>query len=407
MNSWDQALEAGRLYRSTGNLAANLLRPHVFRAWERAHVEGANPRRPHADSLSPLDTERLCTRESKLIEAARPYMSALSGASGGERHAAMLSDARAIVLDVLGDERSVHGPERVPGPGTLLDEPACGANGLGTPLAEGGYVEIVGPEHFVEAFGLLTCQGIPLRHADGSVAGVLGIAVWRQETGQRLREILLCAAHGIEAELLQGRLKEDVRRVLAAHEPAGSALARLWRDLLETQATTRVGLGAAARELAGSRMIYARDLLELVSVSLQRFRRHAALWRELASEGAEAPRPVALHAAVHDIAELLEVEAAVHHVELVLHAIEPTVVVADPRALSRALFRCFLGAIEGARGGAVHVDVVRVPAGGELVLTQTPGLGAARAVPAPLRRAFSSRASAPDDVIVSSSTAQG
>lgn len=98
---------------------------------------GANPRLRRAEAPSAVDTERLLERQGKIIRAAQPYLRALSRAADGERHAAMLGNAGSIVLDVLGDDLGVQGPERVPGPGALLDERACGANWIGTPLAQG------------------------------------------------------------------------------------------------------------------------------------------------------------------------------------------------------------------------------------------------------------------------------
>jgi sigma-54 dependent transcriptional regulator, acetoin dehydrogenase operon transcriptional activator AcoR len=146
------AFRAHEQYVSIGKLSPALLREPVFRAWERSHLQGASALRAKAIQLEPLETERLLESKKEIILAAQPYLRALSKAAGSVPHAAMLGDAQAIVLDVKGDEQTVHGPVSVPGPGSLLDEGACGANGIGTPLAEGAYAELVGPEHFIGGF---------------------------------------------------------------------------------------------------------------------------------------------------------------------------------------------------------------------------------------------------------------
>lgn len=388
--SLQAALEAGRLYRSTGAITMTLLRPHVFRSWERSHLGGAEPRRPRAEALSADDVERLRERHDTLIRAAQPYLQALSRASGSERHAAMLGDARAVVLDVLGDEQTIHGPERVPGPGALLDEAACGANGIGTTLADGHYVEIVGPEHFIQGFHAFTCQGIPLRDGTGATAGVLSVSVRRPEVGLRLREIMLCAGHAIEMELLAARLEEDLQRVLVAQGSTAEALERLLGDVLQAQAAVRTRLELSAEQLSHSRLAHARELLALAARVLERFRRHAALWRGLALDEPAAPRPLALDVVVRELLEMLEVEATVCGVEIVLHEVEPIVVEADPHLLSRTLFRFLHGAIQAARGGAIQVELLRMPAGGELQIVLAPGTGTAREKPEPLRLVFGS-----------------
>jgi transcriptional regulator of acetoin/glycerol metabolism len=379
------ALEAARLYRSIGAIAPDLLRPEVFRSWERSHLGGADPSRPRADTLSPRDTERLCEQHAALIRAAHPYMQALSHASGGERHAAMLGDARAVVLDVLGDELTVHGPERVPGPGALLDEATGGTNGMGTAIAENTYVEVIGPEHFIDGLQRFTCLGIPLRDGTAATAGVLSVAVRRPGVARRLREIMLCAAHAIEMELLAARLEEDLRRVLMAQGPDTGAFERLLGDILQAQPAVRLRLEFAAEQLSRSRLTLACDLLALAARVLSRFQRHAALWRRLALDEPEASRPLDVDTMVRELVEMLEIEAAVREVEIVVHEVEPVTVEADPHDLSLALFRCLLGAIQAARGGAINVGLRRRPAGWELRVVPAPGPGAAPTSLRPLR----------------------
>lgn len=201
-----RTLAAWRAFVATGQIPRGELREHIDRAWRRAHAAGCRPDMPRAERLDPLETAQLLEREADLIAAARPYMSALSRAAGDARHAAMLADRDVVLLDVIGDEATVHDPD-FPCPGSRMSEPFAGSNGLGTPIAEGRYVELEGPEHFIEGFHAFTCQGTPLRGADGELAGVLSTSVRSTSASERLREIMLCAAHGIEAELLRRRLE--------------------------------------------------------------------------------------------------------------------------------------------------------------------------------------------------------
>lgn len=375
------AIEAGRVYRSNGAINAELLRPHVFRSWERSHLGGAEPRRPRAEGLSSIETERLQERHGRLIEAARPYMRALSVASGRERHAAMLGDPRAIVLDVVGDEQSMGGPERVPGPGALLEEGACGANGIGTPLVEGGYVELVGPEHFIEGFYPFTCQGIPLYDGTGALAGVLSVSVRSPNVGHRLRQIVFCSAHAIEMQLLAARLEEELCRALSLQGSGVEHLERLLGDILQGQQTVSLRVAMAADRFARQELTHARGLIELAAAALGRFQRQAALWRALALEAAAAPCALALDVALFEMVELLEVEATIGRAEVVLHEVEAVVVEADPNVLARTLFRGLFSAIRAARGGVVHIDLRRTRGGGELCLRAIPGAKVADEAP--------------------------
>jgi transcriptional regulator of acetoin/glycerol metabolism len=381
---WDAAREAGRLYRSTGALSDRLLRSDILHAWERCHELHIDPQKARAPVLEADDAARLIASHAPLLAAAEPYLRALSQASGAHSHAAVLGDTRAVVLAAVGDEHAMATGE-YPGPGVLMDEASAGVNGVGTPLVEGKYVEIVGPEHFIEGFCETTCQGIPLRDGTGAVVATLATSVRRREVSLRLREMLVCAAHGIEAELLHASLEARLARVLADPSPSHEVLERLHLDLTQKQASARMRVELASQQLGRGQTVSATDVLQLAQRALEGYRRQATFWRLLASpEGARSPRPVALDEAVRDLAILLEGEAASLECELLLREIEPATVVADPVAVRSALFRAFLAAIARARGGAVLVDVRRERGTGVASLSPQPGPGVVLGAAAPV-----------------------
>lgn len=347
--------EAWRKYVSTGALLQKALRDPIFRAWERCHDLGTSPQQPKAEQLSPDATDHLLHRRAELVDAARPYMAALSRAAGHERHAAMLGDEQGVVLDIVGDEETVHGPEPFPGPGALLAEEVSGANGIGTPLAGEEYVELVGPEHFIGGFHAFTCQGTPVHAPDGTIAGVISTSVRRVEASARLRDILICAARGIEAELLRGRLEEDVHRVVSS--PSTGALQRLRDDVLQPYTSARVRLETAARRAVQRGADGTLALLGEAQRAIDRFRRQASLWRELASDELGRPRPIALETLASDLSGLLQTEARIRGVELRAEVLDPVTVQADARELARMAFGDLLSAMDSAgAGGAVHLE---------------------------------------------------
>ncbi|PTL81682.1 phytochrome sensor protein [Vitiosangium sp. GDMCC 1.1324] len=344
-------------YVSTGIINGSLLREPVLRAWARAHELGVNPKAAKPERLSERDTERLLAQQQALITAAWPYMDVLFRAAGLERHAVMLSDAHAVVLSILGDEAIVHGREQAPGPGSLMSEEVCGPNGLGTALATSGYFEVVGPEHFIGVFHPFTCQGIPIWDAKGKVAGSLSAVVRRPEASSRLRDMLLCAAHGIEAELLLLQLKSDIREVMAA--PGDEQALRVLREEVDRlRESSREGLRVAARQATVSRFEYALRLLRLAEETVHDIRHRALVWRSLASLEEGLHRPVALTELVRALLGLLREEALHQRVELVLGEQEPVHVEADVLRLSRQLLHAALRALVLAGpGGVVRIDV--------------------------------------------------
>jgi transcriptional regulator of acetoin/glycerol metabolism len=380
----EAAHEAARLYRSIGALPERLLRPEIHRAWERAHALGVDPRLARAEALGPRDTALLVERHAPLVAAATPYLHALSRASGEHAHAAMLGDASGVVLACVGDEQTVGRGEH-PTPGTLLNDATTGANGVGTPLAEGRYVEVVGPEHFIEGYRDHACQGVPLHDGTGRVVGALGTSMRHPEASRRLREMLQCAARGIEAELLRASLEARLAGVLADPSPTHQVLERLYLDLVGEHASARMRLELASQQLRCGLTVSAADVLKLALRALNRYHREAAFWRALASpEKEQPPASFALDEATRDLAILLDGEAAAHHSEILLREIEPVTVHADPVALRSALLRSFLAALAQGRGGAVIVDVRRHRTQGEVSLSPQPGPDTLHYAPAPI-----------------------
>lgn len=360
-------LEAGRIYKSMGAIPARMLRSKIYRAWERSHLQGANPYTLQAEKLSPSDTEDLITKNSDLIRVASPYIRMLSQAAGVDRHAVMLSDQQAILLDVVGDKQTVQETESFPGPGSLLSESVAGANGIGTPLAEADYVEIISAEHFIEGFHPFTCQGIPLRNDKQEIVGALSISMLRPDAGQRLKEILLCASHGIEADLLVANLEKHIRRVLKSNPNEYQPLEDLRQDVIQANHAARLKLEVVSRMVAVNRLDYAMQLLGQAEHSIDIFRRRAEIWRTLASFEIGTVQPVSLTDQISNLIDVLSTETAICQVTILPDWYEPITVFADPRSLLHDLLRYFLQAFDQAgKGGQVQV-VVHKTANEELV----------------------------------------
>lgn len=390
--------EVWRHYAVTGSLPESVLRAPVFRAWQRCDRAGASPFVMRAYELPPAQARSVFEQERDLIQAAAPYMRALSQAAGPERHAAMLGDSNATVLDVVGDEESVHGRQRVPGPGALLSEARAGANGIGSPLAEKGYIELVGPEHFIEGFHPFTCQGLPLYGPEGETVGVLSTSVRRVEASLRIREILICAARGIEAELMRRRLSADLQKLLESHGEA-PVLEELEQDIVQLQGAARLRLEKAVRLARSDRQSEALRLVEAATGLIERFRLQSRLWRDIASSQTGSPRFLDLGQLVGSIAALLATEAAVRGIEVeILPSGSPVHVFADPWSLRRALFRIFLRAFDTtAPGKTLRVEVamderydlgvVRIPSAPEAFVAvprqREAGTGRIKGIPAP------------------------
>jgi transcriptional regulator of acetoin/glycerol metabolism len=318
-----------------------------------------------AEQLSVHETERLLSHNQDLINAARPYFRMLSQAAGPERHAVMLGDHSAILLDLMGDDQTINGPEAFPTPGSLLSESIAGANGIGTSIAEAGYVEIAATEHFIQGFHPFTCQGIPLYNEKRELIGVLSISVRHPDVGQRLKEILLCASHGIEADLMIAKLEQDIRKVLSASPDEYQPLEKLKQDLIQSHHAARLKLEISSRMVAKSRLDYALQLVQQAERSIELFRRRANLWHNLASSDRSRVQPICITDKIDDLLDLLNTEITIRKLKIITSWNEPIRVFADDKTLIRKLLRYFLQAFEQVReGSSITVKVEKLPMDG-------------------------------------------
>lgn len=331
---------------TTGACAPADVRPYVMRAWERSRAAGCDATQGRAQRLSAAQTAQLLQAQDGLVHVAAPFLSALSRAAGADRHAAMLADGQGRLLQVVGDEATLA-DENFPSPGTLLSEAIAGANGVGTTLAENGYVELVGPEHYIEGFHAFTCQGVPLASPEAECAGVLSMSVRRLDTADRVRDILFCASEAAQCELLARWLSSAT-----AGGERGATLERLRQDMVQRITMVRLRLELAARQIANG--ADATATIDAAHDLSRRFRRQSAIWRHLALTEVATPQPERIELAdlAADFVDLLQTEARVAAVTLRWGRAARVIVVEDPRLLSQRLLSAFLTAMQTATLGA-------------------------------------------------------
>lgn len=355
----NESLEAGRIYRSTGAIRRRLLRPNIYRAWERSHQQGADPRAMKAERLSSLETAQLLAQKQNLIENVRPYSQILSQAAGNQRHAVMLSESNAIVLDVVADEQTLNPAAGFPNAGSLLSEAVAGANGIGTSLSEGSYTEIVASEHFIEGFYAFSCQGVPLRNEKQEIIGILSISSRSPTAMPNLKEILLCASAGIEAQLILANLQTTLEQVLRSSPEDYQILEKLQQDIVQAHHSARLRLDLTSRLVANNRIDYAKQILQQAEQSINIFRFRSQFWQQLALPQQDEIQSFSLQKTITNLVDLLSTEITIRKIEVFIPYIDENIqVIGRYKTLLRQLFRYFLQSFEKAgEGGRIHLEI--------------------------------------------------
>lgn len=152
------------------------VRPRIVNSWRRSLVLGADPKRQTVPEAARSDDDLRSARDMSkaLLDAAAPTMLRLKELVADSGYAAVTADASGRILYMAADRRTLRTLSRIDfEPGGDLSETACGTNAVGTVLAEGRPIQVMGAENFYEGGCDLTCAAAPVR--DPSTLEILGV----------------------------------------------------------------------------------------------------------------------------------------------------------------------------------------------------------------------------------------
>lgn len=188
------------------------LRDEIARSWRRCLINGVDPGRPTAPPKA------LSNPDALIVKAARDIVLSRADLLTDSPVGLMVADRHALVVSrTFGDDRLAallreSGSEE----GNNLDEAVVGTNGVGTALEEQAIVQIVGPEHFTDAFREFSCVGIPIRHPiNRRVLGVLNMTCLVEAVNSLMVPFAQETARAIEEQLYLHSSRSE--RILLHH----------------------------------------------------------------------------------------------------------------------------------------------------------------------------------------------
>lgn len=194
--AWREFIEEDRLTRVAVD-------PIIVRSWRscrEAGLDPSSPAWPHCCSEEVLEQRRQdCFN---LIALARPFMEDVYQFSGESDMIVYLTDAELYVVEWLGDSALVqvlvgmHFDD-----GVQLSDEVIGTNAAAMALSEGIPVQVVGAEHFCEAYHRFTGAAAPIHAPTGQVMGVGGVITLEQNSHPHTLGVVMAAARAIENQL--------------------------------------------------------------------------------------------------------------------------------------------------------------------------------------------------------------
>lgn len=191
-----------------GDLHQPPVRDAVARSWSRALEAGVNPHLQRVDATRPPAVPK------PLRAAAARVLQSLSSELTDQHATILVSDPSGTIAEVAGDRAVLRMLERAgAAPGHWLQEDTAGTNGIGTALAEGQGLTVVGGEHFIEAFQHFACTCYPLRGPAGEIIGAIDLTTKAVDYRPTFPSFVGRLAEDIEG-LVRTALLEDERSLL-------------------------------------------------------------------------------------------------------------------------------------------------------------------------------------------------
>ncbi|TDU83720.1 transcriptional regulator of acetoin/glycerol metabolism [Kribbella voronezhensis] len=176
------------------------VRNTIRMSWQRSQDSLVDADQPAPSYFAGIDYDTTLTR------AARPVIDALSSELTNEPVCIILTDAKGVVLDRRGGDRTlIRRLDSVDlAPGFRYAESEVGTNGIGTALEVGGPILVLGEEHYTGVLRGFACAGAPIAHpVTGGLLGVLDITTQAKNSNAVLLSFAKLAARRIQERIVE------------------------------------------------------------------------------------------------------------------------------------------------------------------------------------------------------------
>jgi len=154
-------------------------------------------------------------RSRDLILAAIPFIDQLYKFVKGSDFFIILTDAKGCILNIVGDEKILDEAFRYKMiPGAYMDDANIGTNAMGIVINEMIPVQILGDDHFINAYHKWTCSAAPIIDPSGNLMGVINLTGYTQDVHSHTLGMVVASAFSIEHIIAES----SVRRRRKMHD---------------------------------------------------------------------------------------------------------------------------------------------------------------------------------------------
>lgn len=204
--------------KGAADIDTSVIPPMIFESWKRSRQYGIDPLgETKNDILTGPALDRLFADNRLLIEISQPFLNRLYQSMKTTSFSVTLSDSNGYILQIM--QHKIH--EEIHKlfkwtPGAVWLEECCGTNAVGTLLKCKKPFQIIGAQHFMQLFHLLTVSSAPILDPEGEMIGGITILALSIAAHPHTLGMAIASAQAIENEL---RIRKALDRLQNAfHE---------------------------------------------------------------------------------------------------------------------------------------------------------------------------------------------
>lgn len=189
--------------------------PAVLQSWLRCSPRFDPRTPPRPTTLKEQALASFLKIQKDLLAIAVPYMEDIHQFIEGSNSAILLADGTACVLAMVGDSSAVSLVQTMGlGLGTYWAEGQLGTNALGMTLVDVMPVQVVGAEHYFQAYHHLCTTAAPIHDINGRIIGIIGIVGLAEQATSHTLSLVMAAARAIGNQLQANLYLEEANRRL-------------------------------------------------------------------------------------------------------------------------------------------------------------------------------------------------
>src|SRR5665648_65813 len=212
----------------------------ILESWRRCMKLGVNPYDGSSkDTLDQEKIQQLIEDNSKLVEAAKPFMHTIYQSVTGSGFMVVITDKEGRILYTCGDpeilDKAASTIRFVQG--SNWSEQAVGTNAIGTALAINKAIQMAGSEHFCQSHHYWTCSGAPIHNSQGNTIGCFNISGPSERVYSHTFGMVVAAVGAIENQMHKEEIQEEKNR---AYELLSAATESVSEGLLAVDNEGRI-----------------------------------------------------------------------------------------------------------------------------------------------------------------------